>query len=468
MLRRLLHCLIGAALLAATGCAQRRIEALPGEPVTAFVGVTVLTMDGRRPLADQTVAVRGERILALGPRRSIALPQGVAIIDGRGRFLMPGLADMHVHLGTPDDGLLFLAHGVTSVRDMWGNERTMKIAASFASAEVPGPRVYSAGPLIDGPGSFWEWAGPPIAATPEEARRHVAASAGQGFKAVKLYDKLSPKAFRAAAAEARTRGMQVYAHVPNAMTLAEVLDVGVDSIEHFEGAGVALADNWTDDSFAGSKLVWAQARSERMDALARLFAAKRVWNAPTLVVYTNPARAFADLARAEAEPEMRYISHRTVAYWRDARKNAPTDEASLRAIEAGHLMRLKLVRAAFDAGAPLLIGTDTPNPFVLPGISLHQEIGYFRDVGLTPAQVIRIATAEAARFLGQTGEFGAVRAGARADLLLLDRDPEQDLSALLRPAGVMAAGRWYDRATLDAQLEALAERTAEARRTSAG
>lgn len=465
----LLRCWIAAALVLAAGCAGRTIQSLPGQPVTAFVGVTVLTMDGRGRLRDQTVAVRGERIVAIGPRGSIRLPEGTRVIGWPGQYLMPGLADMHVHLATTDDGPQFLASGITTVRDMWGNERTMQVAADFASGTAPGPRVHSAGPLIDGPGSFWAAYGPAIAATPEEARRHVTEAAARGHRSVKLYDKLGAESFRAAVAEARARGLRVYAHVPEAMTLDEVLATGVDSIEHFEGAGFALAEavEGEDKGFTGSKLVWARARPERMAALARRFAETGTWNAPTLVVFALPARAFADMDGAMAAPEMRYVHPRALAYWLEARDRSLADSAGiqhyLEAIEAGHRMRLRLVREAFAAGAPLLIGTDTPNPFVPVGVSLHQEMAFFRDAGLTPAQVLRIATAEAARFLGEPGEFGTVQEGARADLLLLDADPEADLAALRRPTGVMAAGRWYDAAMLAGMLDVVAGKVAAAK-----
>lgn len=465
----LFRCWIVAALLLAAGCARRTVEALPGQPVTAFVGVTVLTMDGRGRLRDQTVAVRGDRIVAIGQRRSIRLPEGTRILGRKGQYLMPGLADMHVHLAATDDGPQFLANGITTVRDMWGNERTLKLAAGFASGEVPGPRVHSAGPLIDGPGSIWEAYGPAIAATPDEARRQVARAAAEGSKAVKLYDKLSEESFRAAVAEARAHGLRIYAHVPDAMTLEQVLAVGVDSIEHFDGAGLALAEvgDGEDKGVTGNKLVWERARPERMATLARRFAETGTWNAPTLVVYSLPARAFAHMDSAMAAPEMRYVHPGTLTYWREARDRSlagSTDiKDHLRAIEAGHRMRLRLVREAFAAGGPMLIGTDTPNPFVPVGLSLHHEMAFFQEAGLKPAQVLRIATAEAARFLGQQGEFGTLKEGARADLLLLDADPEADLAALRNPAGVMAAGRWYDAAMLASMLDAVAEKMAAAK-----
>ena len=450
--------------LALLGPIESRAQSALGDgrmQVTAFVGVTVLTMDRRGRLEDQTVMVRGDRIVRVAPRRRSHVPAKARVIDGRGRYLLPGLADMHVHFLNPDQGKLFLAFGVTTVRNMWGDDSTRQRMRAIASGAEQGPTIYSAGALIDGPGSYWPTA--PVAKTPEDARRLVDETAAQGFIAAKFYDKLAPDVFRAGVAEARRRKLQVYVHVPDAMTIDEVLATGVDSIEHFEGHELALVDDWQDRSYRGLGRAWGAALPERMGPLAERIAKSGTWEVPTLVVLIAAPRAYADWSAALALPDMRYVPSDLLEFWRRGYDRFPDEAARIswqHISEAGHAKRLRMLRADFAAGVPLLIGSDTPNPFVVSGVSLHDEMAYFREAGLTSAQVLRIATSEAARFLHKSREFGVVAAGARADLLLADSDPERDLAVLRRPTGVMAAGRWYDRAALDRLLHDVAEKAA--------
>lgn len=442
-----------AIALALAACASPRvIEA--GEPVTAFTGVTVITRYGDARLANHTVVVRGDRIIAVEPDGRVRLPGGATLIAGEGRMLAPGLADMHVHFFSEDDGALYLANGVTAVRNMSGLSDA-SLPERIAAGTVPGPALYSAGALIDGPGSFWGAAGETT--TPDEVRARVRQNAADGYLAAKLYAELSPEQFAAGVEEARALGLQVYAHVPRRMSLEQVLAHRVDSIEHLDGFDRSLGVEG-----ASVAARWAAPAADRYGALARnVAAAESVWNTPTLIVLLAPSRAFADMNAAAAAPEMRYINTGVQGFWRSYYDRLPAGAdtaARYRTVEGGHANRLRMVRALYEAGAPLLIGTDAPNPYVYPGFAIHEELRFFRDAGLTPAQVLRIATADAARFLRQEGEFGFIAEGARADLVLLRGDPEADLEVLRAPEGVMAAGRWRDRATLDALLEGVAQR----------
>ena len=214
-----------AALLIGACASPRVIE--QGEAVTAFRGVTVITEYGGDRLRNHTVVVRGDTIIALAPDRRLRLPPDATIIEGRGRLLAPGLADMHVHFFSDDDGALYLANSITTVRNMSGlNDRTQP--QRIAEGALAGPTIYSAGQLIDGPGSFW---GPAVETTSVEGvRERVRQNAAEGFIAAKLYAQLSPEQFAAGVEEARAHGLQVYAHVPASMTLQAVLAHRVDSI----------------------------------------------------------------------------------------------------------------------------------------------------------------------------------------------------------------------------------------------
>ena len=455
---KLRNVLLGLAALLVNACATtppRVIEA--GDPVTAFTGVTVITEYGGERLRNHTVAVRGDRIIAIGRDGSIVLPEGSTVVHSPGRFIAPGIADMHVHWFNPSYGALFLANGITTVRNPSGGEGIAQLIAAVASGQTPGPVMYSSGQLIDGPTSFW---GPQVTTTtPEQVRERVRADAAAGYPAIKLYAELSPEQFAAGVEEARAHNLQIYAHVPRSMTLQQVLAHHIDSVEHLDGFDRAL-----DGEGQTSAQRWATVRPARFAPLAQEVVDSGVWNAPTLIVLLAPARAFADMDAAAARPEMRYADPGLVAFWRGYYDRIPagTDLAARwRLTEQGHQQRLAVLRALHEAGAPLLIGTDTPNPYVVPGFSIHEEMGFFQEAGFTPTQILRIATVDAARFLNKQDEFGRIAEGQRADMLLLAADPEQDLSVLRAPAGVMAAGRWYDRARLDAMLSEAAANAAE-------
>jgi len=448
-----------AALLSLVACASapepRAIEA--GEPVTVFTNVTVVTEYGGDRLEHHSVAVRGDRIIAVAPDGGLVLPEGTHTIDGEGRLLAPGIADMHVHYVDPTAGGLFLANSITTVRNPSGGEGVPELIAAIASGARPGPRMYSSGQLIDGPGSFW---GPQVVVdTVEGVRERVRADAAAGYMAIKLYSRLTPEQFRAGVEEARAHNLQVYAHVPGSMTLEEVLALQVDNIEHLDGFERSLGGE-------GARLaqLWASVAPDRYAPLAAEVVESGVWNTPTLIVMLAPARAFVDLAAADAAPEMRYASAGLLQFWHSYARFFPADAdlaGRYRIVQQGHANRIAMLAALREAGAPVLIGTDTPNPYVLYGFSIHEELGFFLEAGYTRSEALRIATLEAARFLDQSGEFGVIAEGARADLLLLDGDPEADFTTLRTPAGVMAAGRWYDRAALDGLLEDVEAAAAE-------
>jgi len=419
-------------------------------PVTAFVDVTVIPAYGDRHRENQTVLVQGDRITAAGPVSQIKVPRGARRLGRRGQILAPGLTDMHVHIFEPNDGVLFLANGVTTVRNMAGRPDTDALAARIDRGEAPGPHIYSSGPIIDGPRE------PTTLDVPDEIRRRVNATADHPYIAAKLYENLTPGLFGMAVQVARQRGLQVYAHVPLTMSVRDVLALRIDSIEHLTGFDRALAPDSRSD--------WDQERWTTIDPaliapLAHDVASSRVWNVATLVMWLAAERGFSNVDGAEHAPLYRYATPRLRQHWRDLYEQARQERDPARAwsvAQGGHAARLQVVRALHEAGAGLLIGTDATQPFLYPGFSLHDELAYHRDAGIPVGDILRADTADAARFLRREREFGVVAPGARADLLLLDADPEANLESLRSPAGVMAAGRWYAAARLRTMLDDVA------------
>lgn len=445
-----------ALLALLTGCATARAP----EPVTAFIGVTLIAAYGEAPAQDQTVLVRGDRIIAVGAASDIAVPGRASAVRGEGRYLAPGLADMHVHLFEPSDAVLFLANGVTTVRNMSGRPETTALARRIAAGELPGPTVYSSTPILDGPHDP-DFAEPNAIRTADEMRQRVTelAAGDGGFVGVKLYDSLPPEAYQAGVRAAHERGLQAYGHVPLALTVDEVLAMRIDSIEHLIRFERALAPHSVSVS---EEEVWTQADMTLLPGLARRVSQSGVWIDATLVIYTDTPRAFADLGVARSTAEYRYATARQRLRWREAYETVDDPRAAWAMTERAHPVRLAVVRALHEAGAPLLIGTDAPQPYVYAGFSLHRELELHREAGLTPSEILRAASADAARFLRREGEFGMIAPGARADLVLLDAHPEQDMATLRSPAGVVAAGRWRDRAELQRLLDEAAERIARA------
>jgi imidazolonepropionase-like amidohydrolase len=424
--------------------------------VTAFVHVSVVPMDRERVLENWTVIVMDGRIRELGPSSAISVPERATVIDGSGKYLMPGLADMHAHTWDEDDFPLLLANGVTTIRNMFGGPVHLQWKKRIAAADFAGPTVYTAGPIIDGNPPIWPGA---VVGTPEEARRTVAQQHAAGYDFLKVYSRLSREAYDVISREGRALGMKVTGHVPDAVGLAAALRSGMDSIEHLSGyESLARKEPTGPDEEAS----WARLEESKFEAVARETANSGTWNCPTLVLFqyrVAPAES-EYIEKLLARDEMRYISAETVRSWLPQnnflKNSTPARAASSRG--KGDTMRKKLVRTLHRSGARLLLGTDYGNPFVVPGFSLHQELRNFVDAGLSPFEAIRAGTSGAAAFMNAGNEFGTVEVGRRADLLLIDGNPLQDVANASKAVGVMVRGRWYSQQQLQDELENLAAR----------
>ncbi len=416
-----------------------------GEAIV-FQNVRVLTMTDEGVLEGASVTVEGDTITAIAENVGEGeIPEGANVVDGTDMTLMPGLADMHVHYWSEVQGPLFLANSVTTLRNMWGSSQTLILDATAKRGSYAGPHIYTPGPLMDGPNPIWGQ-GSAMISSPEQAVGAVESQRTTGYTAVKLYEGLTPDIYVAAVEAAQARDMQVYTHVPEDMTVEDVLALGVDSIEHFEGVSSAAT---TAGEGARYMARWASADIDRLQEIAAASAESGVWHSPTFSVIAVRYEYAADPDAFFAMPESGYVSPGLGDWWRaSAQRMGAFDEQKQIATEN----QRAFARMLYDAGAPMLIGTDTPNPFVLPGFAIHDELEAFIDVGIPVDEVLRMATADAAKFLREEGEWGVVAVGARADLVLLDADPRQDLSTLRRPAGVVMNGHWYDAGFLEAEL----------------
>jgi imidazolonepropionase-like amidohydrolase len=423
--------------------------------VTVFENVRVLTMTDAGVLESATVIVRGDRISSV-TRSAAQRPTGVRVIDGKGSTLLPGLADMHVHYRWPEFGPLFLINGVTTVRDTAGSALNFASDAAAKAGALAGPHVYGSGPLLDGRNPTWPDISAAIA-SPEEARAAVAVLALAGFRAVKLYHGLDAQTFSAAVTKAHELDMQVYAHTPAALTYLDMLALRVNSLEHLWFTQYSLMDERPDsalNTLDQAAVGWDRVEEARMPSLAARTREAGLWNAPTLTVYTQMVEYGADTERFFARPEATYSGAAINQMWRVSAQQPHFSEGVPDRIKAGTSRRNQWVKTLYDAGAGLLVGTDTPNPFIVPGYSFHEEIANLSKTGIPNDALLRMATVEAARFLRVEGEFGVVAVGARADLILVEGDPSKDLDVLRRPAYVMVNGHLRERAALQRELDA--------------
>jgi imidazolonepropionase-like amidohydrolase len=426
----------------------------------AFTDVSVLPMTrGDTIRAAQTVIVRDGIIVSVGPAATAVIPRDATVIGARGQYLMPGLVDAHVHLEYFDDPgvlALFLANGITTVRNMDGRPYLLEWRRRIASGELPGPTIYSAGPILDG--------SPPArddnmaVATAAEARAAVGAQDSAGYDFIKLYTNLSPEAYAAAIGEARARRMTVAGHVPRRVSLRDALTSGQHSVEHLADFDELVESDSSPvrGRFDWSKLYLAMpADSFRMTSAAREVAAAGIWIVPT-AIQADRAVANADSVRSWlARPEASYISAEGREFWEQqaARTAARLDSADWVTVARGRANRRAMIRALHAAGANVAVGTDTPNPFVVPGFSIHEELANFTAAGFSPLEALAAATRKPARLLGAMDSTGTVEVGKYADLLLLPGNPLLDLTVLRRPSGVMIRGTWLTAQQLRLMLQ---------------
>jgi len=414
-------------------------------PALAFVHVNVVPMDSESVWPDQTVLVGHGRIARVGPAAEVALPDGVQRIDGRGeQYLMPGLCDSHMHVLDPDEFLLYLAKGVTTVRNMSGEPFHLVWRQRLAEGRMSGPTLVTTSPTLDGVPP--EGSNRVIVTTRAEGERAVEQSAADGYELIKVYGGLLEEAYAGIIAAARRTGLKVVGHLPRAVGFEGALAAGQASIDHAE-------------EFLGT--VFRNAGVDELPDAVRRTREAGTWVTPTLVTFERIGAQIADAEALARRPELRFADPAARRRWlttdnRYLRDFAPEDAARFR--EQLRFLRL-LVRRLHEAGVPLLAGTDAGVafgvPFVLPGWSLHEELSELVGCGLSPYEALATATANPARFMQQEGEVGVVRAGARADLLLLDGNPLEDVAHAAQPVGVMVRGRWLPAAELASQLAAL-------------
>jgi hypothetical protein len=463
-------------------------EAQSREPRLAITDVTVIDVDAGERVPHQTVLIRGNRIERVGATRDLALPAGSRSIDGRGKYLIPGLWDMHVHLfshntrpGTDLHGYAFpefLANGVTGVRDMWTDLHDHEIVRAWRDSAAAGrllmPRVVPTSTVLDGSPPLWPTS--LVVTSAERARAVVDSFADAGVRIIKALA-LPRVAYLAVAQAAKRRGLTVVGHVSREMHLDEASNAGFRSLEHFDDVPEScVADRRELDSLNAASRASDTGRVRRREAdpagvvwfhslmidtfsdsacsaLASVLRANHTWLVPTAVLRMRQFLRF-DPERL-TDPYLVYADVRDVETWRRQQaNNAARMDSSLKASRrrmSEHWIRLIAYLAHHDV--PLMTGTDLGNPWVIPGFGVQEELRLFVRGGMTPLEALRAATLEPARYLAATDSLGTVAPGKLADLVLLDADPLVDVRNAAQIRAVVANGRYLDRAALDELLQ---------------
>jgi imidazolonepropionase-like amidohydrolase len=449
-----------AACLALTSS----VAAWGGPPSTlAITHINVIDATGSPPKADMTVIVKDGHIVALGKSDAVHAPAGAKTVDGSGKYLIPGLWDMHVHQvfgdWLPRDEKvvlpLFVANGITGVRDMGGDLDVIKEwRAATAAGKLLGPRMIIAGPMLDGPVPRFPSSAP--VANAADGRKVVDDLKARGVDFIKIQSLIPRDGYFAAADEARKLGIVFAGHVPDAVRASEASNAGQKSIEHFTGIFEG-STTIEDRLLKGPKSLGLNVKNydpARARALIALMAKNQTWQVPTLV--WERGQWLVDDIDKSHDPLTKYAP----ASWKDRTwpmfvsdimKTMDTDPLPVR--KKFVQMELDMTLAMFRAGVPFMAGTDTAaGVHVFPGFSLHEELALFVKAGLTPMQALQTATLNPARFMNRVADMGTVEQGKLADLVLLDADPLDDIDNTRKIRAVILAGRYFDRPALDRML----------------
>ena len=435
-----------AAGLAAMLCGAAMLRPAAQAPALAFVGVTVIPMDKDGVVADQTVVVRDGRIESVTPSAKAQLPPGAVRVEAKGKFLMPGLGEMHAHIpggASPDSAVertlfLYAANGVTTIRGMLGDPRHLVYRERVARGELVSPRIYTAGPSFNAKTS----------STKEMAVEAVIAQKKAGYDLLKIHPGVPRDVFDALAARADELKIPFAGHVPAAVGLTRALEARYASIDHLDGFVEAMATTDAPSNFFGVNLM----NSIDESRLASIVAAAKsagVWQVPTQVLLDNLIN---DVPTDElaARPEMKYMPADTIKNWVAQKQTF----LKVPQAERARLLQLRrrLIKELHGAGVPFALGSDAPQFWNVPGFSAHRELKSLVDAGLSPYQALRTGTANVGVYFKTETTTGTVAAGKRADLVLLDANPLQSIENTWKISGVVLNGRWLSKADIDKRL----------------
>jgi len=445
-------CLI-AVLCGCSGPGSAEIEA-----DYAIIGVTIVSVEDEALHSDRAVLIRDRKIVWTGASSDARYASTTEVIDAAGRYLIPGLSEMHAHIpyskegissATIDTMMLFLSHGITNIRGLKGHESHLSLREQTASGEIVGPRITTCGARLNSD----------TVKSVEAAREIVKQQFEAGYDFIKIHRNLTPELFHAIADQADELGIRIAGHVPETVGIREALQRDFHTIEHFDGYMEGLApDDMEVLPFQNGTLfalpLAPKADLSKIDELVALTKEKGTWMVPT--------SAWLERSVTPRDPQV-YLSEPGMAYspkgskerlYRVKTKRNQTVDPKTAAAYVS--VRRTLLKKMSEGGVGLLFGCDAPQFGNVPGFSMHHEVKEYQAAGLSDWEILKMATINPAIFAEQTDTFGAIRTGLDADLVLLERNPVENMENLKNPIGVMLRGRWLTRAYFDAELEKIA------------
>jgi imidazolonepropionase-like amidohydrolase len=423
--------------------ASAGVHGQSGSRHVAFVNVNVVPMGSERILKGQTVLVSGDRIAQIGPSEKVSIPKDALRVDGAGKYLMPGLAEMHGHIPPPQAPkeyvesvlFLYLANGVTTVRGMLGAPNQLELRDRASRGEILSPTLYLAGPSFNGNSID----------SPAQAIEKVREQKKAGWDLLKVHPGLTRDEYDAMARTAREVGIRFAGHVPADVGLLHALEMGQETIDHIDGYVEYLkAEN-------------APVDETRLADVVRRTKQSGAWIVPTMVLWEVIIGA-PEMETLVGFPELKYMPPQQVESWKNAyRGRIAHPQYNRKTAEQIAANRNRILKALHDGGVPILFGTDSPQQFSVPGFSIHREMSHMLKTGMTPYEIIRSATKNVGDYFKDKDSFGTIAAGKRADLILIDGDPLKDVSSIARRSGVMVRGRWLPEPEIQQRLTKLAE-----------
>ena len=423
---------------------------------TVLVNVNVIPMYTDTVLLQQTVIIVDGKISEVGHVDAISIPKNAALIDGTERFLMPGLAEMHAHVTSTEYaevdrlGTLFVANGITTIRGMLGKAEHLVLRDQLESGEAFGPRLITSGPSLNG-GSV---------AGAMDADRQVREQHAAGYDFIKVHPGLSNDEFVALAAAANEIGIPFAGHVPVSAGVFQALKSDMATIDHLDGYFAAMlpSTNHGSGGYGGffDVMLAADIDIEKIAEIVAMTGASGTWNVPTQVLVEQMIDDIS-LTELKQRPEARYVPTKILQRWVTLKESLLNERGfDLDTAALAIKLRRRLIFELHEAGAGLLLGSDAPQAFNVPGFSTHRELTALVAAGLTPYEALRTGTVEVANFLDSNG--GVIAKGKDADLVLLDSNPLENIKNSNRIHGVMLRGKWLPSSELDARLERYAIR----------
>ncbi|MEP0006194.1 MAG: amidohydrolase family protein [Balneola sp.] len=414
--------------------------------VTAFTNVSVIPMTSNRVIENQTVVIRGDEISLIAPSENVEFDSEATIIDGSGKFLIPGLAEMHGHVPPTDppsnaprymnmeyvENTLFLytAAGITTVRGMLGWANQLELKDKVSSQEIIGPSLYLAGPSFNGNsiGSV------------EEATSKVRQQKEEGWDLLKIHPGLTLEEYDAMAQTANEIGITFGGHIPSDVGIIHAIEMGQETIDHMDGYVAYL------DSYTGKEL------DQKIHELIALTKENNVWVVPTQALWETILGA-ADYDALREYDELKYIPKNLVSgYNAWTKRLLNNSNFNLENAREHAALRQRLLSEMNKSGVKILMGTDAPQLYSIPGFSIHRELKVMSEAGMTPYEILVTGTKNVGEYFSHKDNFGTIEVGQRADLILVDNNPLEDISNLKKHSGVMVAGRWLSRSFIDEKL----------------